>query len=253
MLRPRAIPVLLLRAGGLVKTRRFGSPVYVGDPRNAVRIFNEKEVDELVVLDIAATAEGRDPDFGLIQEIVSEAFMPVAYGGGIASVDHARRVLADGVEKIVLGTAAVERPQLVREIAEIAGSQSVVVCIDVRRRLFGGREVCTRNAKRATGLDPVEFARTMEAAGAGELIVQSIDRDGQMTGYDLELIRDITTRVNMPVVALGGAANLADLGRAVIEGGASAAAAGSLFVFHGRYRAVLINYPTPQQLTGLWP
>ncbi len=251
MLRPRIIPVLLLRRGGLVKTRRFRDSTYVGDPRNAVRIFNEKEVDELAVLDIDATNDGREPDYDLLREIVSEAFMPVAYGGGINCVAHAQRLMAVGVEKVILNTAAVEQPNVVTEIAQVAGSQSVTVCIDVKRKLFGGSELCTRNGRKRNGCDPVEFATRMESAGAGELILQSVDRDGELCGYDLDLLRHVAFNVRVPIIMLGGASGLDDLRRAIAEG-ASGAAAGSLFVFHGRHRAVLISYPRPDELDRLW-
>ncbi len=252
MLRPRVIPVLLVRRGGLVKTRRFRDATYVGDPRNAVRIFNEKEVDELVVLDIDATTDQLQPDYGLIREIVSEAFMPVGYGGGIRSVEQAQRLLSLGIEKVVLGTAALEQPQLVSDLACTVGSQSVVACIDIRKRLLGRYEACVRNGRCGSGRDPLEVAIAMQAAGAGELVAQFVDRDGEMQGYDTEMVRRITSKVTVPVIALGGAGRLDDLYQAIGEGGASAAAAGSLFVFHGRHRAVLISYPRPEELDRLW-
>lgn len=252
MLRPRVVPVLLLRRGGLVKTRRFRDATYVGDPRNAVRIFNDKEVDELAVLDIDATVEEREPDYALAREIVSEAFMPVAYGGGVTSVEQARKLFAVGIEKVVIGTAAVERPQLITEIARISGNQSVTVCIDARQRMFGRVETVIRSGRKGTGVDPVSLATAAAAAGAGELIIQAVDRDGEMAGYDLELIARVTSAVRVPVVALGGASGLDDLQRAIMDSGASAAAAGSLFVFHGRHRAVLISYPRPSELAAMW-
>ena len=248
----RVIPCLLLRGSGLVKTVRFRAPTYVGDPRNAVKIFNEKEVDELVVLDIEATHAGRPPQFELLKEIVSEAFMPVAYGGGIQSIEHARAIIALGVEKIVVSTAAVQIPALVASAVRELGSQSVVVCLDVRRSLLGRYEVHTHGGRRNAKLDPVRFAKQMESEGAGELIVNSIDRDGTQSGYDLDLIRQVSGAVGVPVVACGGAGSLEDLGRAVREGGAAAVAAGSLFVFHGRHRAVLISYPSPEDLKHLF-
>ena len=248
MISTRVMPVLLLRGRGLVKTIRFKDPSYVGDPRNAVKIFNEKEVDELVLLDILATPEQAAPQFDLVYEIVTEAFMPVAYGGGIRTLDDARRMLATGVEKIVLNSYAAENPAFITEAAGALGSQSVVVCIDVKRSLFGRYGVFTRSGRQDARRDPVEFAKEMEARGAGELVVNSIDRDGTMQGYDLELLRAVTEAVKVPVIACGGAGSLQHLADAVSKGGASAVAAGSMFVYHGRHRAVLINFPSQEQL-----
>jgi len=239
----RVIPCLLLKGAGLVKTIRFTDPKYVGDPRNAVKIFNEKEVDELVVLDIAATIENRGPQFDLIHEIVSEAFMPVGYGGGIRKMEDIREILSQGVEKIVVNTYAFENPSFIRKAAETFGSQSILVCMDVKKKLFGIYEVYTHGGRRGTKLDPVKFAKQMEEMGAGELVVNSIDRDGTMMGYDIELIKAVTAVVNVPVIACGGAGNIQDFSEAVRIGGASAVAAGSLFVFYGKHRSVLISYP----------
>lgn len=252
MLMTRVIPVLLLKGSGLVKTVKFKVPKYVGDPRNAVKIFNEKEVDELVVLDIAATTEAHRPQFELIREIVSEAFMPVAYGGGIRTIEDARTILSLGVEKIVLNSFAVENPLFVRKASETFGAQSVVVSIDVKKCFFGKYEVYSNSGQRSGKHNPVSFARTMEEMGAGELVVQSIDRDGTMTGYDLDLIKAVSGAVKIPIIACGGAGTVDDLGKAVKEGGASAAAAGSLFVFHGRHRAVLISYPEQSTLKKIF-
>ena len=250
MITTRVIPCLLLSGLGLVKTLKFKVPKYVGDPRNAVKIFNEKEVDELVILDILATHEGKGPQFEIVREIVSEAFMPVAYGGGIRSVEVARIMLQLGVEKVVMSTAAVEDPALVLNAAREFGSQSVVVCMDVKRSILGRYELYTHGGRKNAKLDPVTFARRMEEAGAGEIIVNSIDRDGTMAGYDLKLISSVAASVRIPIIACGGAGNLADFHCAVSEGGASAVAAGSLFVFHGKHKAVLINYPSPSEIRG---
>lgn len=233
---------------GLVKTVRYKDPSYIGDPRNAVRIFNEKEVDELALLDITATLEGRGPQFDLVREIVSEAFMPVAYGGGVRTVEDVRALISVGVEKVVIATAAAGDPDFVSRAAAACGSQSVVVCLDVKRKLFGHHEVYTHSGRRGTGRDPVTFARRMEELGAGELVVNAIDRDGTMAGYDLELLKSVTGAVQIPVIACGGAGRVEDFAAAVRVGGASAVAAGSLFVFHGRHRAVLISYPSPGDL-----
>ena len=246
----RVIPTLLLKGQGLVKTIRFKDPKYVGDPRNAVKIFNEKEVDELAILDIDATINGRGPDFELLGEIISEAFMPVAYGGGIRSLDQARKLLAMGAEKIMLNSGAVELPELVEQSSRQFGAQSVVVVIDVRKGgLFSkGPNVCYRGGSKTIQESPVDFARRMEGLGAGEILVQSIDQEGTRKGFDLDLIRSITDAVDIPVIASGGADTVEDFGRAVNEAGASAVAAGSIFVFQGRHRAVLISYPKPDVL-----
>jgi cyclase len=239
---PRVIPVLLMSDGGLVKPVRFREPRYVGDPINAVRIFNDKQTDELVLLDIDATRAGRPPDFGAIEEIASEAFMPVGYGGGIRDLETARRLIQLGVEKVVVNTAAIEDSAAVAAIADHLGSSTLVISIDAARRPDGTAEVVTRGGTMRTGLDVRAQAEASQALGAGELIVNAVDRDGTMEGYDLPLIQLVADVVDIPVVACGGAGALSDLPLAV-GAGASAAAAGSLFVFHGRHRAVLITYP----------
>ena len=240
---PRIIPCLLLSEGRLVKTTRFRDPRYVGDPINAVRIFNEKQVDELVVLDIGASVNGTRPDHAAIEEIVTEAFMPVAYGGGITSAEEANRIIQLGVEKVVVNSAAVDRPGLVSEIAERLGTSTLVVSIDAAR-LNDRYEVMTYAGTRTTGRLAKDWAAEVAAAGAGEILLSSIDRDGTREGYDLELVSSVSNSVHIPVVASGGAGSLEDLAGAIRQGGASAAAAGSLFVFHGPHRAVLITYPS---------
>ena len=253
MMKTRVIPCLLLREGGLVKTVKFKDPSYVGDPINAVKIFNTKEVDELVVLDIGATAEGRAPDFEAILDIVSEAFMPVAYGGGITQVDQAQQLFALGVEKVVINSAAVDSPDLISQLAVRFGSQSVVVAVDAKRcGIFSKLEAMTHNAGNKTGKDPAAFAREMERLGAGEIFLTAVDRDGTMTGYDVELIKQVADAVDVPLVACGGAGKLSDFTRAA-QAGASAVAAGSLFVYHGPHRAVLISYPDRRELEDLLP
>jgi imidazole glycerol-phosphate synthase subunit HisF len=242
MLRSRIIPCLLVHKGGLVKTLGFDKPKYVGDPLNAVRIFNEKEVDELMVLDIDATREGRDPDYSLIRNLAAECRMPLAYGGGVRSVEQFERLVSLGVEKVAVSAAAVADPELISAAAARVGRQSVVAVLDVRCR-SSGWEMFTHNGTRATGLDPVAFARRAEDLGAGEIVVNSIDRDGHMKGYDLDLVRRVREAVTRPLTVLGGAGSLADIGALVREFGIVGAAAGSLFVFKGVYRAVLINYP----------
>lgn len=248
MLKTRVIPCLLLRDRGLVKTVRFSDPTYLGDPINAVKIFNDKEVDELIFLDIKATLENREPPFKLISEIASECFMPLCYGGGIKSLKDIQSILNLGVEKVSVNSYAVENPHFVRESADLVGRQSIVVSLDVKKHLSGQYEIFTYGGKKLTGLNPVQFAIEMEEMGAGEILLNSIDRDGTMAGYDLELIKSVTKSVSIPVIACGGAGKLEDFTDAVKRGGASAVAAGSLFVFQGRLRGVLINFPSPKEL-----
>lgn len=242
MLRPRIIPVLLIHKGGLYKTVGFDKPKYVGDPLNAVRIFNEKEVDELMVVDIDATRQGREPDYALIRNLAAECRMPLAYGGGVHSVEQFQRLIGLGVEKVAVSAAAANDLGLVSAAAERVGRQSVVVVMDVRRQ-GAGWKLFTHNGTRATGLDAAGFARRAEAAGAGEIVVNSIDNDGQMKGYDLDLARTVRAATSRPLTVLGGAGKLADVAGLVREFGTIGAAAGSLFVFKGVYRAVLISYP----------
>jgi cyclase len=248
MLATRVIPCLLLADGGLVKTERFRKPRYVGDPINAVRIFNDKFVDELALFDISASRSGRPPDFDLVEKIISEAFMPVCYGGGVRSVEDARMLHSVGVEKVAVNDASFERPDLVGQLADRFGSQSVVGSVDCKRGLWGGPKVYRHSSGRRMAIEPAEHARSLQVQGAGELFVTSVDRDGTMSGYDLEVLRSVTAAVDVPVVGCGGAGSLEDMVRAVAEAGISAAAAGSLFVYRGRRRAVLISYPDQHEL-----
>ena len=227
-----------------MKTVRFRAGKYVGDPINAVRIFNEKEADELIVLDIDATAKGAPPDFKMIQFWAAECRMPLCYGGGVKTVEQARTIIVLGVEKVALSAAAVERPQLVWDIAQEVGSQSVVVVLDVRTAKHG-YEIWTHNATRNTGKCPIEFSRELQSLGVGEIVVNSIDHDGEMKGYDLYLAERIRRAVTVPMSILGGAGSLKDVGALIQQFGIIGAAAGSLFVFKGVYKAVLINYPNP--------
>lgn len=244
MILTRIIPCLLLRGNGLVKTKKFKDRVYVGDPVNAVRIFSEKEVDELVILDIDATREGREPNYELIAEIAGECFMPVAYGGGISTLAHARKLIRCGIEKVVINSASVHSTDFIREIADVFGSQAVVGSIDAKKALFGGYRVSVNSGTIDTKLKPEDHAAVLVKAGVGEIFLNSIDCDGQMQGYDIELIKKVSAIVNVPVVACGGAGNLDHMRMAMSKGGASAVAAGSMFVFYGKHRAVLINYPS---------
>jgi len=244
MLRPRIIPCLLVSNGGLVKTVRFANPKYVGDPINAVKIFNEKESDELIVLDIDATSRGTEPDFKGIANLAVECRMPLCYGGGIKTAEQAKRIIGLGVEKVAVSSAAVENTSLVSRMAREIGTQSVVVVLDVRKRPSSGAyEVWTHNATRNTGKLIAEVVPEAESLGAGEVVLNSIDRDGEMKGYDLELARQVRQLTTLPMTVLGGAGSLGDIARLIETCGVVGAAAGSLFVFKGVYRAVLINYP----------
>jgi cyclase len=231
---------------GLVKTVHFKDPKYVGDPINAVRIFNEKEVDELMILDIDATVDGREPDYKMIEHWASECRMPLCYGGGIKTVDQARRIFSLGVEKVALSSAALLNPSLVKEISESVGSQSVVVVIDVKKKLFGGYEIAIMNGKKSVNKNLFSFISEMENRGVGEIIINNIDLDGTMKGYDLTLAEKVRECTSLPLTVLGGAGSLDDIGTLIQKFKVIGAAAGSLFVFKGKYRAVLINYPTPE-------
>lgn len=252
MLLPRLIPCLLVHDGGLVKTVGFSKPTYVGDPINVVRIFNEKEVDELIVLDIDATAQRREPNYHLISQLASECHMPICYGGGVKTAEQVQRIVALGVEKVALSSAALDAPDVVSRAAERVGSQSVVVVLDIKAGSTNDRgEVRTHNGTRVAPGDPIELARRMADLGAGELVINSIDRDGRMNGYDLEIMERLRAAVTIPITALGGAGSLGDVGALVRRCGTVGASAGSLFVFKGVYRAVLVNYPRPAEKTAL--
>jgi len=249
MFRPRVIPVLLLRNGGLVKTEGFGKQRYIGDPINAVRIFNDHRADELVFLDILATRERRLISLDFVRDVGEEANMPFAVGGGIRSLQDIRNILSAGAEKVVINSFAAENPDFIAQAADSFGSSTITVCIDVKQKRLGGARTWTASGTRATSYAPEEFARLAEKNGAGEIIVQSIPRDGTMQGYDLDLISRVSEAVTIPVVALGGAGRLDDLRRAYQETHASGLAAGSMFVYHGPRRGVLINYPDRAEMT----
>lgn len=244
MLRPRIIPSLLLHDKGLVKTVNFKDPKYVGDPINAVRIFNEKEVDELVFFDIDASVLNQEPDYVLIEKLANQSRMPLCYGGGVKTVEQAQKIFGLGIEKIALSSAVIQNPKLVTQIADRVGSQSVIVVLDVKKKLFGGYEVYTYNGKKATGINPVKFVQELEQLGAGEIIINSIDQDGIMKGYDINLIDKIAEVISIPLTVLGGAGSMRDVEKVIEKHGVIGVAAGSLFVFKGPYKAVLINYPT---------
>ncbi|MCC3217914.1 AglZ/HisF2 family acetamidino modification protein [Chryseobacterium sp. X308] len=244
MLRPRIIPSLLIQDNGLVKTVNFKNPKYVGDPINAVRIFNEKEVDELAIFDIDATAKGLEPNYSLIERIANQSRMPLCYGGGVKTVEQAQKIFGLGIEKIALSSAVLQNPLLITEIAERVGSQSVIVVLDVKKKLFGGYEVYTHNGKKSTGINPFKFAEEAQRLGAGEIVINSIDQDGVMKGYDMGLIDKVREQISLPLTVLGGAGSLSDIKQVIDKHGIIGVAAGSLFVFKGVYKAVLINYPT---------
>lgn len=243
MLRARIIPCLLVHNKGLYKTVKFKDPKYVGDPINAVRIFNEKESDELMVIDIDASITGAEPNYTMIEKLAAECRMPLAYGGGVKNIEQARKIFALGVEKISLSSAAFDTPELITEMANQVGAQSVVVVIDYVKKRFGGYEMYTHNGTKRRKGNIVDFAREMESLGAGEIIINSIDRDGTMSGYDIEMANKIRAEISIPLTVLGGAGSHQDIGDIISEQPVVGAAAGSLFVFKGPYRAVLINYP----------
>jgi cyclase len=247
MLRPRIIPSLLLHDKGLVKTVNFKSHKYLGDPINAVRIFNEKEVDELAIFDIDATVLNKEPDYILIKKLAYQSRMPLCYGGGVKTVEQAQKIFGLGIEKIALSSALIQNPQLVTEIAERVGSQSVIVVLDIKKKLLGDYEVYTHNGKKSTGINPIKFAKELERLGAGEIIINSIDQDGMMKGFDLTLIDKIAETISIPMTVLGGAGSISDIKKVINKHGVIGIAAGSLFVFKGFYKAVLINYPSREE------
>jgi imidazole glycerol-phosphate synthase subunit HisF len=250
MFRPRVIPCLLLKDLGLVKTIQFGDPKYIGDPMNAVKIFNDFEVDELVFLDMDASKDNRTIDLEFVKKVGQEAFMPFAVGGGIRSIDQIRSAFNAGAEKVIINTAAIENSEFVREASEIFGSQSIIVSIDVKKN-GGNYEVCTHGGSKVTEFDPVYIARKMQESGAGEILINSIDEDGRMEGYDLTLIKRVSEAVSIPVVAIGGAGSLEDFSKAV-GAGASAISSGSMFIYSGKNRGILINYPDKEELEEIF-
>lgn len=243
MLYPRIIPCLLIHRKGLYKTVNFKEPKYVGDPINAVRIFNEKEVDELMVLDIDATVEKREPDYRMIEHLAEECRMPLCYGGGIKTVEQSKRIFSLGVEKVALSSAIVEKPELIAEIASEVGRQSVVAVLDVRRNSMGKYDVYVENGLKLARSGLSSLLEDVQAFGIGEVVINSIDNDGCMMGYDLELVELVKSSVGVPLTVLGGLGSLGDVSRLVERYGTIGVAAGSFFVFKGKYRAVLISYP----------
>jgi imidazole glycerol-phosphate synthase subunit HisF len=245
MLRPRVIPCLLVHNDGLVKTVKFKDSKYVGDPINAVRIFNEKEVDELMVLDIDATVLNKEPDYGMIANLAAECRMPLCYGGGIKTVEQAKKILSLGVEKVALSSVVYDKPELVRELAQQVGKQSVVVVLDAKKKRFSNHyDLYTHNGTKKTGKKLLEMVSELERLGVGEFVVNSIDQDGTMSGYDIDLVDQIKSNITVPLTVLGGAGSLNDIAQLIKRHKIVGASAGSLFVFKGRYRAVLISYPS---------
>jgi cyclase len=252
MLQSRIIPCLLIHNKGLVKTVKFKDAKYVGDPLNAVKIYNEKEADELIVLDIDASVEKNEPDYKLIERLALQCRMPLCYGGGIKTVEQALKIFSLGVEKIALSSAAIENPNLITQLADKVGKQSVVVVIDAKKKLLSSKyEVYMHNGKKSTGLNAVDWAKKAEELGAGEIVINSIDNDGLMTGYDLNLIDKIREVTNIPLTVLGGAGSYEDFNNLIRKYQVLGLAAGSFFVFKGKYRAVLINYPNLEEKTSI--
>ena len=251
MFRPRIIPVLLLKNRGLYKSISFKNHRYIGDPINAVKIFNDLKADELVFLDILASKEARTISLEFIKNVGEEANMPFAVGGGITTLEQIKAIIAAGAEKVVINTNAALDPDFIRSASETFGSSTIVVCIDVKKKLFDKEQTWIFGGKKATGIEPQEFAQQVEDKGAGEIIIQSIDRDGTMTGYDIPLVRKISEVVKIPVVALGGAGNIRHLRQVYKEGYANGLAAGSLFVYHGAKNGILINYPDKSEIEAI--
>ncbi|MEN6460584.1 MAG: AglZ/HisF2 family acetamidino modification protein [Syntrophomonas sp.] len=251
MYRSRVIPCLLIQDTGLYKTIRFKNPRYLGDPINTLRLFNDKEADELIILDIQASQEGKEPNFEYLRRLTGECFMPICYGGGITSLKHVEALFKIGIEKLSFNTSLFLNPQLINEAVKNFGSQSIVASIDVKKSLFGSYSVFVKSGSKDAKCDPVKYAKRAEELGVGEILLTSIDHDGMMNCYDLELIQKVSSAVDVPVIANGGAGVLSDCVKAVNKG-ASAAAAGSLFVYYGPLRAVLINYPTQEELFSIF-
>lgn len=253
MLKPRLIPSLLIRDKDLIKTVQFQKPKYIGDPLNAVRIFNEKEVDEITIFDIGATFENKEPNFKLIERLSQECQMPMCYGGGIKTISQIKQIISLGVEKISISSAALFNPELIQEAVDCVGSQSVVVTLDISKsRFFNKETIFTHNGKKAFPKDLFSFLNQIENHGAGEIIINNINKEGLMQGYDLELVKKISKRTNIPLTFLGGAGSLEDIRSIWNIDSTIGAAAGSIFVFKGKFNAVLINYPSRDEKKDLY-
>ena len=248
MLYPRIIPNLLIHKNGLVKTVNFTNPKYVGDPLNAVKIFNEKSVDELIITDIDVTFNQSEPNYGLIEKLANESRMPLCYGGGIKNISQAKKIFSLGVEKVAISSSVIENPNIVTDLAQSVGSQSVVVVLDIKKKYFSNSyELFTHNGTKKTGINPLKFIEKIKKKGVGELVINSIDRDGPMKGYDLKIIDQVRKITTLPLTVLGGAGSLEDIGNLIKKYTIIGAGAGSIFVFKGKYKAVLINYPNDQE------
>ena len=252
MLRPRLIPFLLVKDGGVVKTIKFGNDQYIGDPLNAIKIFNEKCVDELVLLDIDATTKNRDPDYKSIHRFAAETRMPFCYGGGIKNVAQAKKIINLGVEKVAISSAIIERPQLAAEISDEIGKQSLVAVLDIKTNLFGDMQVYVNNGKKKVNVRPLDLIDKLQNYGVGEIVLNSINDDGVMKGYNLKLIEQLIDSINVPSTFIGGAGKIADFSELVAKFGVVGCGAGSLFVFKGKFKAVLINYPTFEERKTLF-
>ncbi|QFR48894.1 glycosyl amidation-associated protein WbuZ [Sulfurimonas lithotrophica] len=251
MLQKRVIPCLLLHDGGLYKTEKFKKPRYIGDPINAIKIFNEKEVDELMFLDIDASVNNSEPNYQMIQDIASECFMPLCYGGGVKNVEQMKKIYSLGVEKISLSSHAIENLDFIKTAANIFGNQSVIVTIDVKKDFWGKKKIFTHNGKKNTKLEPIDFIKKVESMGAGEIVVNSVDHDGIMEGYDIELLKTIKNEIKVPIIALGGAGKLTHIKDVFEKANVDAVACGSMFVYQGHLKGILINYPPYQQIQEL--
>jgi len=251
MLQTRVMPCLLYYKSGLYKTIKFKNPTYIGDPINAIKIYNEKEVDELIFLDITASTEGREPNYKMIRDIASECFMPLCYGGGIKTMEQVKKIMTIGVEKISLNSSAIENPALVTEAASAFGSQAIIVSIDVKKNFWGKYEVVKNRGTKAIGEHPMAFAQKMESLGAGELLLTSVDNEGTWSGFDMHLITQVTAAVGIPVIVSGGAGNLSHIEEAVKVGGASAVALSSMVVFQKKGLGVLINFPKHTEIENI--
>lgn len=251
MLQKRVIPCLLLHKGGLYKTLKFKKPTYIGDPINAIKIFNEKEVDELMFLDIDASVQNKEPSYKMLEDIASECFMPLCYGGGVKTIDQMKKIYSLGVEKISISSASIENPNLIEEASNIFGKQSVIVTVDIKKDLFGNKKVFINNGKKNTKLNPIDFIKKVESLGAGELVINSIDNDGVMNGYDIDLLKEIKSHIKIPIIALGGAGNLSHIKEVFEKANVDAVSCGSMFVYQGPLKGVLINYPPYQKIQEL--
>lgn len=251
MLQKRVIPCLLLHKGGLYKTEKFKRPTYIGDPLNAIKIFNEKEVDELMFVDIDASAENKEPNYKMIEDIAGECFMPLCYGGGVKTIEQMKRIYSLGVEKISISSQAVLNPTLIQEAATIFGNQSVIVTIDVKKDIWGKNKVYINNAKKNTKWNLLEFISQVESLGAGEIVINSVDNDGMMKGFNIELLQEIKANTKVPIITLGGAGNLDHIKEVFEIANVDAVACGSMFVYQGALKGVLINYPPHQKIQEL--